>query len=139
MNRKISCFLFILLFFFFTLPVNAAKMDVGYLNRQKVLSNYPGIQDTVKTIEEQRQAAQQEYDEKSKNMSDEDKFRLNDEIAIRVAQQEAQIMNPIAEKINMAIIKVAKDNKMKQVFDAEIVIHGGKDLTELVIKELNEK
>ena len=117
----------------------AAKSDIGYVNRQKVLASYPGVQDVVKNLEAQREAAQKEYDTRTKNLPEKDRVKINDEIASRIAEEEAKVMVPIAEKIEAAILKVAKAEGCEHVFDAGIVIYGGKDLTDLVIKELGSK
>lgn len=144
-KRLLGLFLLLLMaagLFMEAQPVSAAKGDkinIGYVNRQKILASYPGVQDVVKKLDEQRAAAQKEYDSRAKNKSEQERAKINDEIAMRIAQEEAKVMNPIAQKIEETIAKVIKAQGCDYVFDAGVVIYGGKDLTDFVIKELDGK
>jgi outer membrane protein len=139
MKKKMAVLLAVLLLCL-ALPVHAAeKPGMGYVNRQKILANYPGLQEIRKSIETQRAEAQKEYEERVKNLTEQERRAVREEISLRVAKQEADMMNPVWEKIREAIAKVAKANNCDHVIEAAMVHYVGKDLTDLVIKELGGK
>ena len=111
---------------------------VGYVNRQQVFGSYPGIQDIMKQIQSMRQAAQQDYDTRAKDLPDAERKVLNDTIAREEAQKEDVLMKPVGDKIEAAIKAVAEEKGLTTVIDAASVVYGGIDITADVISKVKQ-
>ncbi len=112
---------------------------IGYVDTQRVMQAYPDIQMTMSAIDLERQKAQQEFDSKAASLDDQGKQKLGDQLVQQVNKREADLMNPIQDKVRKAIIKVAKDQGINSVVDASAMLAGGKDLTDDVIAEITKK
>ncbi|WP_188398804.1 OmpH family outer membrane protein [Sporomusa sp. GT1] len=114
------------------------EQTVGYVNRQQIFSSYPGIQETLKEIQSLREAAQQDYDTRSKDLSDAERQALNDTIAREEARKEDILMKPVGDKIEASIKAVAEEKGLTVIIDAATVVYGGIDITADVIAKLKQ-
>ncbi|WP_196602289.1 OmpH family outer membrane protein [Pectinatus frisingensis] len=121
------------------LPSTAMAADIqniGVMNRQQVVAAYPGIQEIFQQLQDMRTAAQNDYNTKSKGLSDDKRRTLNDTIAQQEAQKEAKLMNPVENKISAAVKAVAADKGLTIILDAADVVYGGTDITNDVIAKI---
>ncbi len=114
------------------------EQTVGYVNRQQIFSSYPGIQETLKEIQSLREAAQQDYDTRSKDLPDAERQALNDTIAREEARKEDLLMKPVGDKIEASIKAVAEERGLTVIIDAATVVYGGIDITADVIAKIKQ-
>lgn len=123
-------------------PALAAKAapgpSVGYVDRQQVFNSYPDIQDLLRQIQSMREAAQKDYDARSKDLSPGERKALNDTIAREEAQREDALMKPVGDKIEASIKAVAGEKGLPAIVDAGIVVYGGIDITADVIAKVKQ-
>lgn len=114
----------------------AKPSGIGYINIQKIFAAHPDM-DTVKlTMELEEKKAQQDFDKNAKDLPDKEKSEYADKLSRQIAEKEQSLMKPLRKKIFSAIEKVAKEKGVDSVIDASVMIFGGQDLTEDVVKAL---
>ncbi|NLU43858.1 MAG: OmpH family outer membrane protein [Acholeplasmataceae bacterium] len=140
-NKLIALVCSLLMVFGFTTTALAADQSalVGFVNVQYVLQNYPGIKEILQQISDEKTKLQSQYTEQAQNMSDADKNALNANISREYNTFETNTMAPVQKKIQKAIAKVAKSNGILNVVNSNSMLFGGKDLTEEVVKNLQDK
>ncbi len=114
------------------------EQTMGYVNRQQIFNSYPGIQEILKQIQTLREAAQQDYDTRSKDLPDAERQALNDTIAREEARKEDLLMKPVGDKIEASIKAVAEEKGLTVIIDAATVVYGGIDITADVIAKLKQ-
>jgi outer membrane protein len=85
-----------------------------------------------------REAAQKDYDARSKDLPDAERKALNDTIARGEAQKEDALMKPVGDKIEEAIKAVAEEKGLTVIMDAASVVYGGTDITTDVISKVKQ-
>ena len=75
------------------------------------------------------QQAQQEFNEKSANMSDQEK---------RLQQQNTDLMEPVQKQVEDAVKAIAEAKGLSVVLNKDTVVYGGTDITQDVIKKLSK-
>lgn len=140
-NKLIALVCSLLMVFGFTTTALAADQTtfVGFVNVQYVLQNYPGIKDILQQISDEKMKLQSQYAEQAKELSDADKNALNANISKEYSAFETKTMAPVQKKIQRAIARVAKNNGIQNVVNSNSMLYGGKDLTEEVVKNLQDK
>ena len=100
-------------------------------------------EDTQQTLQENNQSLLQEYrelmknfDEKSKDMNDTEKQRYYQQLQEVIANKEKELMEPVFQKIEAAIKKVADKKGLAVVVEKNTVVYGGLDITDEVAKTL---
>ena len=111
---------------------------VGYVNRQQIFNSYPGIQEILKQIQTLREAAQQDYDTRSKDLPEAERQALNNTIAREEARKEDLLMKPVGDKIEASIKAVAEAKGLTVIIDAATVVYGGIDITADVIAKVKQ-
>ena len=109
---------------------------VGFVNVQFVLQNYPSVKDILQQISDEKAHLQSQYNEQAQNLSDVEKKDLNNNLNKEFAEFEKSKMSPVQANIQKAIAKAAKKNGITSVVNSNSMLFGGKDLTEEVVKEL---
>ena len=124
-----------------------ASAEVGYLNYQKVLDNYPAAQQAVKEIDAKSLELQQYMVDKEKqykaldtplkkqNFEDQTarEFKLKQDSYMRLkSDKEEQVYN----KIQAATKQVLVEQKLDAIVDYRVIFVGGVDISDLVIQKL---
>lgn len=104
----------------------------GYVNMEDVLSSTPAFIQAGRTVAAEQQRLQNEFNQKSKEMSAKDKEALAEKLNVQLAQKENQVLAPIRAQLRAAVEKTAKESNVDIVINAREVIYGGVDLTEKV-------
>lgn len=154
--KKIFCSLLVVLFAMFVLGGTSAHAatNIGFIEVQKVFKEFKetaAAQDQVSKQEadfktdfeaSQKQLADAEKNKMKKADLDKLKKDLEDKLMPKrqalVALNE-KLTSDLQAKILDATKSVAKEIGIDVVFDKQVVITGGTDMTELVINKLNEK
>ena len=124
-----------------------ANAEVGYINYQKVLENYPAAQQAIKEIDAKTLEVQQFMVDKERQYKSLDtplkKQNFENQTANELkTKQEAiyRLQNEKQTQILTQVQNAARNIMVAQKLDAvlsdEVVIVGGIDITELVIQKL---
>lgn len=84
------------------------------------------------------QQAQQEFNEKSANMSDEEKQAYYQQTMERLQQQNTDLMEPVQKQVEDAVKAIAEAKGLSVVLNKDTVVYGGTDITQDVIKKLSK-
>lgn len=82
--------------------------------------------------------AQKEFNEKSANMSDQEKAAYYQQTMQRLQQQRQDLLDPVQKKIEDAVKSVAEAKGLSVVLVKDSVIYGGQDITQDVVKKLSK-
>ncbi|MFQ9401368.1 MAG: OmpH family outer membrane protein [Dialister sp.] len=104
----------------------------GYINMDNVLASTPAFIQAGRTVAAEQQRLQNEFNQKSKGMSQKEKEALAEKLNAQLAQKENQVLAPIQGKLRAAIEKAAKESDVDIIINGRDVIYGGIDLTEKV-------
>lgn len=129
------------------LTISTANAEVGYINYQKILDNYPAAQQAVKEIDAKGLEIQQYMVDKEKqyksldtplkkqNFETQTMAELNakqDALYKLRAAKEEQILN----QIQSAAKSIMVAQKLDAVLADQVVFVGGIDITDLVLQKL---
>lgn len=117
-------------------PTTATTATVAYINTQVVLSSYPGIENIAKEISDKQIALQNSFNEQAKTLDEQARQDLQVKLNKELAEFENSKMEPVQKAIGKAIEKVAKANKVDSIVNSNMMVFGGKDLTDEVVKSL---
>ncbi len=124
-----------------------ANAEVGYLNYQKVLDNYPAAQQAVKEIDAKSLELQQYMVDKEKQYKSLDtplkkqnfetqtatEFNAKQEALYKLrSQKESQILN----QVQTAAKAVMVAQKLDAIVADQVIFVGGVDVTDLIIQQL---
>jgi outer membrane protein len=153
-----------LLFFAFTSQVYA--LNVGYVDIEKVFNQYSGTKKAKEKLQKEVQSEQaamqkekadiektlENLDKKSSIMDKKELAKQKDaleerykklqakmmEVQQRLLAKEKDMTSNLVDEIRAIIVKIAKDKKYDYVFEKNMLLFGGDDITVYVIKEINE-
>lgn len=117
-------------------PTTATTTTVAYINTQVILSSYPGIENIAKEISDKQIALQNSFNEQAKTLDEQARQDLQVKLNQELAEFENSKMEPVQKAIGKAIEKVAKANKVDSIVNSNMMVFGGKDLTDEVVKSL---
>lgn len=154
--KKIICSLVIAAFVFFIVggTFAHAASNIGYIEVQKVFKEFKETSTAQEQVSKQEddfkkdfEASQKQLaDAEKKNMKKEDLDKLKKDLEDKLMPKRQALValnekltSELQAKILSATQSVAKEIGIDVVFDKQVVITGGTDLTELVVNKLNEK
>jgi len=114
----------------------ATTATVAYINTQVILSSYPGIENIAKEISDKQIVLQNSFNEQAKTLDEQARQDLQVKLNKELAEFENSKMEPVQKAIGKAIEKVAKANKVDSIVNSNMMVFGGKDLTDEVVKSL---
>lgn len=118
----------------------AADCLLGVVNMPQILQSYPGITQIIQEVDAEKARIQKDVNTKAAKMTDEKaKAELVAKANQELAAFEQKKFEPVQKKIRATIDSVAKNNNILNVVNANIMVSGGKDLTQEVIQALNPK
>lgn len=115
----------------------AASSNVGVVDYRQfaTLKIYTDAEAQMQTAVQQ---AQQEFNEKSANMSDEEKQSYYQQTMERLQQQNTDLMEPVQKQVEDAVKAIADAKGLTVVLNKDTVVYGGTDITQDVIKKLSK-
>lgn len=131
----------------------AAPGALGFVDTQKVFQSYKGAQSAqdrfrkeAQDYQEELVGAQRKLEEARKAGKSSDEVakmqkKFEDELKPKKAKVEAldrELSGKIKKQIEAAIAQVAKAKAVPTVVDKAVVLYGGTDLTDDVLKQLNK-
>lgn len=117
----------------------APKSDIGTVDRREVISaNSTLATDYQNKIKETADKMQEEFDAKSKDLSDSEKQKLFEEMQQQFNEKRTAIDKEMEDKINGAVKSVAEKRGLHLVVEKAAVIYGGTDITKDVSDSLSK-
>lgn len=121
-------------------------LKIGYIDINRVLESHPRIEKAKKDINDfaikARADYQKQLDEAIKNKTATEAQQLKVEYEAKlnqaVVQKQQEILKPILDDIKSVVRDVAKKKGIDIVLRGEIIVVGGVDLTEDVIKAIKK-
>ena len=134
----LSCFAVTLQQGAFTSIASAAASEsaIGVVNYQMLLAQSPDIAGVQDAMKQEVATQQKNFDEKSKDMNDTEKQRYYQQLQEVIANKEKELMEPVFQKIEAAIKKVADKKGLAVVVEKNTVVSAGLDITDEVAKTL---
>ncbi len=105
-----------------------ADAATGIVNVNAVLQGSADFQKAGKELAGEQQKLQNQYNDKSKNMTNEQKAALAKELNQKLAEKEKDLMTPVQEKFKAAVEKAAKDKKVDTVVAPGGLLYGTVDV-----------
>ena len=90
-------------------------------------------------MQQEEQNAKTDFDNNTANMSNEEKQKYAMQLKERLGDKQKELLEPIYQKIDAAIEKIAKKKGLSIVVDKGFVVYGGVDITGEVGSSLNGK
>jgi outer membrane protein len=110
------------------------SFSVGYVEMQRALDNHPRKASSERALQEFFQAKQREFQERSKAMTAFQRQELDRQLQQQILEKRNELLGGLDKEIRAAVEQVAKQSTVTIVLDRSVVLFGGVDLTESVIK-----
>ena len=110
------------------------SFSVGYVEMQRALDNHPRKVSSERALQEFFQAKQREFQERSKTMTAFQRQELDRQLQQEILQKRGELLGGLDKEIRAAVEQIAKQSNVTIVLDRSVVLFGGVDLTEAVIK-----
>ena len=114
----------------------ASSSNVGVIDYREVMSKHPDVNSLNTQMQQAVADAQKEFQEKSANMSDQEKSDYYQQTQQRLQQKQQDLIEPIQKKIEDAVKGVAEAKGLSVVLDKSSVVYGGQDITQDVVKKI---
>lgn len=112
----------------------AANSAIGVVDFQRLLGAAPAMSNVQNTMKNEMAAAEKDFEAKAKSMSEQERMKYGKQLQDRLMNKENELMTPIVNSINAAIKKVADKKGLSVVVHKNVVVVGGVDITEDVVK-----
>lgn len=115
------------------------SFSVGYVEMQRALESHPRKVSSERALQEFFQAKQREFQERSKGMTAFQRQELDRQLQQQILEKRSELLGGLDKEIRAAVETAAKQAGVTVVLDRTVVLYGGTDLTEAVIKQIKGK
>lgn len=115
------------------------SFSVGYVEMQRALESHPRKASSERALQEFFQAKQREFQERSKAMTAFQRQELDRQLQQQILEKRSELLGGLDKEIRAAVETAAKQAGVTVVLDRTVVLYGGTDLTEAVIKQIKGK
>jgi outer membrane protein len=120
-------------------PAFGQSMTIGYVDMQRALDAHPGKASAEAALRDYAQAQVADAQQKMKTMSASQKQDLQRRVDQDIFKKRADLLGGLDKDIRAAVDKVAKQQGISVVLSRDVVLYGGVDLTDQVIKAIGGK
>lgn len=120
-------------------PVFGQSFTIGFTDMQRALDAHPRKAPSERALQEFFAAKQREFAERAKGMTAEQRQLLDRELQQQFIEKRQQLLGSLDADIRSAVEHVAKTEGISIVLERAVVLFGGVDLTEQVIKRVTGK
>ncbi|MDR7418823.1 MAG: OmpH family outer membrane protein [Armatimonadota bacterium] len=120
-------------------PVFSQSFSIGYVDMPRALDSHPRRASSERALQEFFQAKQREFQERSKNMTAFQRQELDRQLQQQILDKRNELLGGLDKEIRAAVEAAAKQAGVSVVLDRSVVLYGGNDLTEAVIKQIRGK
>ena len=121
------------------MPAGAQSFSVGFVEMQRALDSHPRKASSERALQEFFQAKQREFQERSKGMTAFQRQELDRQLQQQILDKRNELLGGLDKELRAAVETVAKQAGATVVLDRAVVLYGGTDLTEAVIKQIKGK
>ena len=114
-----------------------SESAIGVVNYQAVIAQSPELAAMQEAMQAEVETAKKDFAANSANMNDAEKERYYKQLQERLANKQEELMEPVLQKAEAAIQKVADKKGLSVVVEKSTVVFGGVDITEEVVKNLH--
>jgi outer membrane protein len=118
-------------------PVFGQSAAIGYVDMQRALDAHPGKASAEAALRDYAQAQIGDAQQKMKNMSPAQRQDLQRQVDQAIFKKRAELLGGLDKDIRAAIQRVAKQQGIGIVLSREVVLYGGVDLTDQVVKAVS--
>lgn len=111
---------------------------IGIVDFTYLVEQYPATAGANLELKKEHEVLQQEFMEKSKALSDEDKIKLDHEVGMTFEKKRQELFKEVADNVLKIVQKTAKQKGIDVIFDKKGWICGGTDLTQDVLKNFSK-
>ena len=108
----------------------ASSSNVGVIDYREVMSKHPDVNSLNTQMQQAVADAQKEFQEKSANMSDQEKSDYYQQTQQRLQQKQQELFDPIQKSVEASVKSVAEAKGLTVVLDKSSVVYGGQDITQ---------
>ncbi|MDI6771479.1 MAG: OmpH family outer membrane protein [bacterium] len=120
-------------------PVFGQSFAIGYVEMQRALDGHPRRASSERALQEFYQAKQREFKERSKDMTAFQRQELDRQLQGQILEKRNELLGGLDKELRAAVETVAKQAGVTVVLDRSVVLYGGTDLTDEVIKVIKGK
>ena len=120
-------------------PAFGQSMTIGYVDMARALDAHPGRASAEAALRDYAQAQVADAQQKMKAMSAAQKQDLQRQVDQVIFKKRAELLGGLDKDIRAAVDKVAKQQGVSVVLTRDVVLYGGVDLTDQVIKVVSRK
>ncbi len=120
-------------------PAFGQSFAIGYVEMQRALDGHPRRASSERALQEFYQAKQREFQERSKNMTAFQRQELDRQLQQQILERRNELLGGLDKELRAAVETVAKQAGVTVVLDRSVVLYGGTDLTDAVIKVIKGK
>lgn len=120
-------------------PAFGQSFAIGYVEMQRALDSHPRKASSERALQEFYQAKQREFQERSKKMTAIQRQELDRQLQQQILDRRNELLGGLDKELRAAVETVAKEAGVTVVLDRSVVLYGGTDLTDAVIKVIKGK
>ena len=120
-------------------PALGQSVTIGYVDMTRALDAHPGKASAEAALRDYAQAQIAEAQQKMKNMAAAQRQDLQRQVDQQIFKKRGELLGGLEKDIRAAIQKVAAQQGVGIVLTREVVLYGGVDLTDQVIKVISGK
>lgn len=120
-------------------PVFGQSFTVGFVDMQRALDAHPRKAPSERALQEFFQAKQREFNQRAKGMSAEQRQVLDRELQQQVVEKRQELLGGLDKELRTAVEEIARAQGVSVVLERAVVLFGGLDLTDQVIKKVTGK
>jgi outer membrane protein len=121
------------------LPAFGQSFTIGFVDMQRALDAHPRRVASERALQEFFAAKQREFAQRAKGMTAEQRQLLDRELQQQFVEKRQQLLTGLDTEIRSAVEQIAKTDGIGIVLERAVVLFGGVDLTEQVIKRVTGK
>lgn len=120
-------------------PAFGQSFTIGFVEMQRALDGHPRKASSERALQEFFQAKQREFQDKSKGMTAFQRQELDRQLQQQILEKRNELLGGLDKEIRAAVESAAKQAGVSVVLDRAVVLYGGTDLTDAVIKQIRGK
>jgi outer membrane protein len=120
-------------------PAFSQSFSIGYVDMPRALDSHPRRASSERALQEFFQAKQREFQERGKGMTAFQRQELDRVLQQQILEKRNELLGGLDKEIRAAVEVSAKEAGVSVVLDRSVVLYGGNDLTEAVIRQIKAK
>jgi outer membrane protein len=122
-----------------TAPALGQSFTIGYVDMARAVDAHPRKASAENALRDYAQSQIADAQQRMKTMTAPQRDDLQRQVNQQILKKRAELIGGLEKDIRAAIDKVAKQQGVSIVLSREVVLYGGVDLTDQVIKQVSGK